>query len=66
MAYGITETKYKDCIIKTMESDGRWEWKIDTSTGLSILWDTGTSYSEDAAIRDAKRRIDEAIRQQEW
>ena len=63
MAYGINETEYKGCIIKTMESGSQWDWKIDTKfTGLIIIMDSGSSYSESSAIDEAKRKIDDEIR----
>ncbi|MBD2533455.1 hypothetical protein H6G97_29395 [Nostoc flagelliforme FACHB-838] len=61
---GVNEMDYKGCTIKTMEdSRGRWDWKIDTKyTSLIIITDSGNAYSEDAAIRQAKEGIDEAVR----
>ncbi|MBE9002702.1 hypothetical protein IQ274_32105 [Nostoc sp. LEGE 12447] len=41
----------------------RWDWKIDTkNTSLTIIMDSGTNYSEIAAIKQAKENIDNAIR----
>jgi len=61
---GVNEIDYKGCTIKTMEdSRGRWDWKIDTKfTSLTIFPDSGNAYSEDAAITEAKKKIDEAVR----
>lgn len=64
--YGVNETDYKGCTIKTMENEGglySWSWKIDTSTsGLTIICDEGSAMSESQAIREAKSQIDDAIR----
>jgi hypothetical protein len=60
---GIKETAYKGCIIRTMESGGWWDWKIDTQyTGLTIYLDSTPFVNEDAAIKHAKDKIDQAIR----
>jgi len=60
---GIKETAYKGCVIRTMESSGWWDWKIDTKyTGLTIYLDSTPFTNEDAAIKHAKDKIDQAIR----
>jgi hypothetical protein len=61
---GVNEIDYKGCTIKTMEnSSGSWDWKIDTNyTSLTIITDSGSTSSENAAIKQAKEEIDNAVR----
>ena len=61
---GVNEIVYKGCTIKTMEnSSGSWDWKIDTTcTILTIITDWGNTSSENTAIKQAKEKIDQAIR----
>jgi hypothetical protein len=64
---GVNEIDYKGCTIKTMENSNKlWDWKIDTNyTSLTIIMDSGSTSSENAAIKQAKEKIDQAVRS-EW
>jgi hypothetical protein len=61
---GVNEIDYKGCTIKTTEnSNGSWYWKIDTNyTSLSIYPDNGEETSERYALQEAKKKIDEAVK----
>ena len=61
---GVNEIDYKGCTIKTMENSSRlWDWKIDTNyTSLTIIADSGSASSENAAIKQAKEKIDQEVR----
>jgi hypothetical protein len=43
-------------------SSGSWDWKIDTKyTSFAIITGSGNTSSENAAIKQAKEKIDQAV-----